>query len=830
MGAEAKSDPLPATSGGVSIQQALRIDDAMDAKLGAEAEAKRAASSEGLFREVKEKTEAKAQAVAEAKSGPKLNYVQRQEKRIRERVAAEAKAQEQARYAEAKNADEQYWDESAQQWAWTSTQYDAAGYKQSQYDTAGYEQSQFASQQPYDQSQFTYDEATQYHASQYEGGYDQSQYGAAAGFEQSFYTAPQHAGPEQSQYQSVYTAGPEQSEYGAAAEPSQFGAEQSVYTAGPDDVQSVYTAGPDDVAAEPSQFGFEQSVYTAGPEQSQYDTEFQSADYDPSTEHRLSTRGESRMSTYTEEPQSVELGPRCPDAYHGYFDTVRQEPYAYDEATGECVYAIDKDGAVFEADYRLVNWVRPYETSSIVAAPPERKPIPSMMVSYKPERAALIVQAAVRRQQAWTRTCEKVLKLYVKRLDEETAFYVYELANDDGGGTKPQWHRPAVLLGTRRRRGLVPYHRDCPDHSSDVLAQRDAQYDELTADLATLSPEHDGEPDRYAMRVPMDPALMLVGPFCARTGKGKKVRTAINKLPDSKGLRNHHSVDRKMPLFLRNEEVECADWKLGQWVQCFDGMVLKKVMVEPYMLSRGAGAQGPLEVVQLMQRNLKRPAVLYFCLSSIAKMELAESEMGLATKEASACVLQTLKTLSRFPKNEALVAAATGALVQLAQNYATREVILKEEWQRPVLTALNNLKKESKEHLITTIDGQEKVTVHTATRWACDISTNGCRVFGVMAADPKRREDLAEEAIKACLLVMAFCDESATVCSAACDCLYNYCYRCEFAAIAVHDQDAYKKVQEAVGNFMSDEHCQKQCERAVKVLAPDGWRGSDEVA
>ena len=214
--------------------------------------------------------------------------MQRQEKRIRERAAAEAKAQEQARYAEAKNADEQYWDESAQQWAWTSTQYDAAGYEQSQYDTTGYEQSQFASQQPYDQSQFTYDEATQYHASQYEGGYDQSQYGAAAGFEQSFYTAPQHAGPEQSQYQ---------------------------------------------------------SVYTAGPEQSQYDTEFQSADYDPSTEHRLSTRGESRMSTYTEEPQSVELGPRCPDAYHGYFDTVRQEPYAYDEATGECVYAIDKDGA-----------------------------------------------------------------------------------------------------------------------------------------------------------------------------------------------------------------------------------------------------------------------------------------------------------------------------------------------------------------------------------------------------------------------------------------------------------------------------------------------------
>ena len=100
-------------------------------------------------------------------------------------------------------------------------------------------------------------------------------------------------------------------------------------------------------------------------------------------------------------------------------------------------------------------------------------------------------------------------------------------------------------------------------------------------------------------------------------------------------------------------------------------------------------------------------------------------------------------------------------------------------------------------------------------------------MFGVFAADPKRREDFAEEAIKSCLVVLAFCDESATVCSAACDCLYNYCYRCEFAALLAAEQGAYEKVQEAVGNFMSDEHCQKQCERAVKVLAPNGWRGEE---
>ena len=675
-------------------------------------------ASDELFNKLKEKV---APPVAEAKGEeksdePKLNYVQRQEKRIKERqerlaAAAEAKAAEEAKYADESKYDAGRWSNAQGGWdtsQWDSTNYDTAAYEQSQYE--GYDQSQYASQYD-DGTQYTYDEGTQYHASQYEGG-DQSGY---EHYDQSVYT---EAIPEEGQYtegyghETIYTAP-------VAEEPSAFGGDASVYSA-------AYTADPSEYADEPAP---------------------------------LENSTEQRLSTYSEEPPQVELGPRCPDAYTGYFDTVRQEPYAYDEATGECVYAIAEDGAVFEADYRLL-WVRPYESSSIVAAPPERRPrTPStQMVEYEEERAALIVQAAVRRGQAWAQACEKAISLYVKKLDEETAFYCYELVE---GEAKPpdgmeiyrvsalcphipddrlrqaltvassQWHRPAVLLGTRRRRGLVPYGRDCPDHSPDILAM----YDDNSE---IVSPQNDDEVDRYAWRVPMEPALMLKGPFCARTGRGKTCRFAINKLPDSKGLRNHHSVDQKVPLFLDNDEIECSEWKLGDWVQCFDGMVLKKVMVEPYMLSRGAGAQGPTEVVKLMQKNLKRPTVLYFCLMSIAKMELRESEMGLATKEASACVLQTLKTLTRYPKNEPLVAAATGALVQLAQNYATREVILKEEWQRLVVNALNNLKKESKEHLITTVDGQEKITVHTATRWARDTATNRIVAVYKMGSRPPK--------------------------------------------------------------------------------------------
>ena len=94
--------------------------------MGAEAKAERVAAapapadskaSDELFNKLKEKV---APPVAEAKGEesksdePKLNYVQRQEKRIKERqerlaAAAEAKAAEEAKYADEKPYDEGRW-------------------------------------------------------------------------------------------------------------------------------------------------------------------------------------------------------------------------------------------------------------------------------------------------------------------------------------------------------------------------------------------------------------------------------------------------------------------------------------------------------------------------------------------------------------------------------------------------------------------------------------------------------------------------------------------------------------------------------------------------
>ena len=64
--------------------------------------------------------------------------------------------------------------------------------------------------------------------------------------------------------------------------------------------------------------------------------------------------------------------------------------------------------------------------------------------------AAVVVQAAHRRSLGWAKAAARVRKQFCRRYAFESGFYYYERIK--GGET--QWHRPAVLLGTRRRRGL----------------------------------------------------------------------------------------------------------------------------------------------------------------------------------------------------------------------------------------------------------------------------------------------------------------------------------------------------------------------------------------
>ena len=71
---------------------------------------------------------------------------------------------------------------------------------------------------------------------------------------------------------------------------------------------------------------------------------------------------------------------------------------------------------------------------------------------------------------------------------------------------------------------------------------------------------------------------------------------------------------------------------------------------------------------------------------------------------------------------------------------------------------------------------------------------------------------------------MRFCEEDATVQSAACDCLYNFVHRNEMASIYAEENDALSAVDDAITLFFSDKTFRAHSDRARETLLPDGWR------
>lgn len=265
--------------------------------------------------------------------------------------------------------------------------------------------------------------------------------------------------------------------------------------------------------------------------------------------------------------------------------------------------------------------------------------------------------------------------------------------------------RQIFLSTRRRRRGLAIADVDVSENS----------YDYETDPGKSLVPAYNFGP--YCARMGRGSTLAIIIRMLTQTRAGKSAQFAVNALPEqSASLRHKKSVDQSTPLFVENKEIEPCAWKLGQRVQCFDGYKVKRVYVEPYMIARGAAARGPLEIAKVMQRHSKHVEVLYFCLMAIAKLELCEDEDGVCTRESRACILQTLSTLSKQADVQEIVAAALAALVQLAQNYASRLVIAKEEWSSLVEKAMCNVKFEMQEVIDRHAEGNNDLTkIRTAT-------------------------------------------------------------------------------------------------------------------
>ena len=527
-------------------------------------------------------------------------------------------------------------------------------------------------------------------------------------------------------------------------------------------------------------------------------------------------------------PAYTALGSKAPKEYLGYYDDERAEVYGYSDRTGECCYGVGADGDVFDVDFRSVLWVPVAKMHPICKG---RKEKGSRRGLTKDDAVGLL-QSVYRRRRDWERGVTETMKQYVKRWDASSGFYYYERRLTG----ETQWHRPVVLLGTRRRRGLDPAQCDVPEdqkhhhqvqhylqQTHDLRADCDYYHaHDYVDDFKTPEDDYDEKADDDYLR----------GPYCCRLGKGKQARFAIHSAVG--GAQNNEalkqpisSVDETLPLFLTNHDIDTVHWKPGDVVQCYDGLEVKRVKVDPYVLARGACARGPMDIVKVMQRHGKRLDVVYFCLMAIAKTEFSEADDGRCTREAKACILQTLKTFHRHSNVTAIAAGCLAALASLAENYACRLVIAAEDWCKLTSHAMQNLDFQTQEIIVPSEDGlgNTKRFIKAPTSQSTDVAIAGCRLFGAMANDLKMREAYAEDAITSCIAVMTDCEHDANVQTSACRTLFNVVFRCEAASIVADDANVSDLVDHAIDNFFSDHEFMAVADRTRKALLPGGWRG-----
>ena len=306
----------------------------------------------------------------------------------------------------------------------------------------------------------------------------------------------------------------------------------------------------------------------------------------------------------------------------------------------------------------------------------------------------------------------------------------------------------------------------------------------------------------------------------------------------------YKTQDKKRPIFEgAPRDVDYKKWRPGDVVQTFDGDRLRDVLVEPMMLARAAHARGPNAVVELMGKHTRNLYVQFFCLQSLAKFDIDETDEGHASVEARRMVQAILAAMEVHPNTDSVQAQAIAAMAGLAQNYANRDMINHEEWLGPTLKAMRNLKMDRYEIIERNADGNRKVTVEEPTRQSCEVVLHGARMLQLMACDPGRRQLVAEESLNTLISAMKFCNEDATVQLYGCLALYNFVYdecaaslrfadslrippppryRCELAHVAADEEGALAVVNAAVAEFPTDCDLLKIATRTQRALEPRG--------
>ena len=172
----------------------------------------------------------------------------------------------------------------------------------------------------------------------------------------------------------------------------------------------------------------------------------------------------------------------------------------------------------------------------------------------------------------------------------------------------------------------------------------------------------------------------------------------------------------------------------GPKIPSLDGLVIREVDVEPYMLMRAAHERGPGKVMDKMEEHHGNRHAVLFGLMSLAKMDIVETADGVASDDSVRCCKICLKLMDDWVENMAILASALGALASLSDNYANRIMINEQNWMSKVVKLMKMMETETNDVYIRFTDGVKKIEVTQVCAWK--LLDRGSRRRRILFANP----------------------------------------------------------------------------------------------
>ena len=314
------------------------------------------------------------------------------------------------------------------------------------------------------------------------------------------------------------------------------------------------------------------------------------------------------------------------------------------------------------------------------------------------EDACVVIQSFVRQVRDSKKYRDKIRMMFSKYYDEDN--FLFFFVNERTG--ESQWHRP-IGLGASAENDLPEM-----DFSSALTLQQ--QEEEGKEEGAIEEYKENEDPQGYDQVANLEnqlgfqisavkhpPFKFLAGPYCKRT-KGKPGRNVTRALGNRKLKDSHEVLDKHgRKAFANPKEMDLDVELYGPDVSALDGLVIREVPAEPYMLMRASYERGAMSILDTMESYKENRHVILFGILSLGKMAIVETADGVASAESERAMDVIIKVCEDWKENMAILSASLGALASLSDNYANRIMMNEKKWMPLVVKLMKMVETETSE-------------------------------------------------------------------------------------------------------------------------------------